>query len=331
MMKSMRSRLLAVPCLLAGLLPALLAPLSAAAQGTTAKFPDHPITVYCAFPAGASADAALRALAQGASKYLGQQVIVDSRPGVGGTLAATSLVSAKPDGYTLAQVTNTLMRQPFIGKTPYDPATDFSYILAATAFELGLVVKADSPWQTLDDFINYTKKNPGKVTYGTSGVGTAQHQVMQRIGELKGLDWAHVPYKGTAPALTDLQGGHVAAISDTTAFGPFVDSGKFRILAVYSPARLKRWPTAPTLKEQGFDIAEAVPWGIVGPTGMDPKIVHVLNEAFRKAMDDPNFLSTLALLGQEPRYMGSDEYRAYMHDRIPLERAVVERYNLRQP
>jgi tripartite-type tricarboxylate transporter receptor subunit TctC len=310
--------------LFAGLAAALIAA-TAAAQA----YPDRAITLLCAFPAGAGADAVLRALALGASKHLGQQVIIDNRPGVGGTLAATTLMNAKPDGYTLAQVTNTLMRQPAIAKTPYDPMKDFSYVLGVTAFEFGLVVRADSPWKTLDEFIAHAKKNPGRVTYGTSGVGTAQHQVMERIAELRGVTWTHAPYKGTAALLTDLQGGHLDAVSDTSAWGPFVESGKFRLLAVYSANRLKRWPTGPTLKESGFDFSESVPWGIVGPTGMDPKITLRLQEAFRKAMSEPAFLETLATLGQEPRYMGSDEYRKYMHERIPLERAVVQRYNLR--
>ncbi|MES2185757.1 MAG: tripartite tricarboxylate transporter substrate binding protein [Pseudomonadota bacterium] len=302
----------------------------AAACGAQTAFPDRAITIYCAFPAGASADTALRALAQAASRQLGQPVIVDSRPGVGGTLGAAALMSTRPDGYTLAQVTNTLMRQPFIGKTPYDPHKDFSYVISPTAFEMGLVVRADSPWKTLGEFVAYAQQNPGKVTFATSGVGTIQHQVMQHIGELKKIDWVHAPYKGTAPALNDLQGGHIAAVSDTSAWAPFVDSGKFRLLAVYGPQRLKRWPAAPTLKEQGYDIAENVPWGLVAPTGTDPKVVKTLQDAFHKAMSDPGYIDTLALLGQEPRYMGSDEYQRYMRGRIDLERDVVEKYNLKQ-
>ena len=301
----------------------------AAASGWAQAFPSRAITIYCAFPAGAGADTALRALAQAASRELGQPVIVDNRPGVGGTLGASALMSARNDGYTLAQVTNTLMRQPFIGKTNYDPHKDFSYVISPTAFEMGLAVRADAPWKTLDDLIAFAQKNPDKVTYATSGVGTIQHQVMQSIGEAKGAKWVHAPYKGTAPALNDLQGGHIAAVSDTSGWAPFVDAGKFRLLAVYGPERLKRWPNVPTLKELGHDIAENVPWGIIGPTGVDPAIVKTLHDAFRKAMNDPAFIDTLALLGQEPRYMGAADYQRYMRGRIDLERKVVDKYNLR--
>jgi tripartite-type tricarboxylate transporter receptor subunit TctC len=303
----------------------------AAGASWAQTFPTRPIVVMCAFPAGAGADAVLRALALAAAKHLGQPVIVENRPGVAGTLAATSLMNARPDGHTLAQVTNTLVRQPFIAKTQYDISKDFTYIIGVTAFEFGLVVRADAPWKTLDDFLAYAKSNPGRISYGTSGIGTAQHQVMERLAELKGIDWLHVPYKGTAALITDLQGGHVHAVSDTTAWGPFVEDGKFRLLAVYTPERLKRWPSAPTLKELGYDLGDSVPWGIVGPTGMDPKLTKTLHDAFRKAMSDPVFLAALEPLGLEPRYLGSDEYRRYMHGRIPHERAVVERFNLRQP
>ena len=237
-------------------------------------------------------------------------------------------MNARPDGYTLAQVTNTLVRQSFITRTNYDVTRDFSYVIGVTAFEFGLVVRADAPWKTLDEFLVHAKAHPG-VTYGTSGVGTAQHQVMERLAEARGIRWTHVPYKGTAPLLTDLQGGHLGAVSDTSGWAPLVDAGKFRLLTVYGSQRLKRWPGVPTLKENGFDMAESVPWGLVAPAGTNPAVVRRLHDAFRKAMDDPQFLATLELLGQEQRYMGSEAYRKYMLERIPVERAVVERYNLR--
>ncbi|HSV81472.1 MAG TPA: tripartite tricarboxylate transporter substrate binding protein [Ramlibacter sp.] len=299
-----------------------------AAAAHPQSFPEKPITVLAAFPAGAGADASLRALAAAAGRHLGQQVLVDNRPGVAGTLAATALMNARPDGYTLAQVTNTLVRQSFITRTNYDVTRDFSYVIGVTAFEFGLAVRADAPWKTLDEFLAHAKAHPG-VTYGTSGVGTAQHQVMERLAEARGIRWTHVPYKGTAPLLTDLQGGHLGAVSDTSGWAPLVDAGKFRLLAVYGSQRLKRWPLVPTLKESGFDMAESVPWGLVAPAGTSPAVVRRLHDAFRKAMDDPQFLATLEVLGQEQRYMGSEAYRKYMLERIPVERAVVERYNLR--
>lgn len=302
--------------------------LVAAGTAMAQNFPTKPITVICPFPPGASADAALRALASAASRDLGQQIIVENKPGVSGTMGASGIVNAKPDGYTLAQVTNTLVRQPFIGKTNYDVSKDFTYVLGVTAFEFGLVVRADAPWKTFGELVAYAKKHPG-MSYGTTGIGAAQHQTMHKIGEIEHIKWTHVPYKGQAPAMTDLEGGHIDLLSDTTAWAPFVDSGNFRLLAVYNEHRLKRWPDVPTLKELGYDIADSVPWGIVGPAGMDPAVVKRLDGAFRKAMQDKVFLDSLAMLGQEPRYVSGDDFRKYMLSRIPVEREVVEKFNLR--
>ena len=293
-------------------------------------FPAKPITIICPFPPGASADAALRSLAQAMAKELGQNVIVDNRPGAAGTLGPASLASAQPNGYTLSLVTNTLIRQPFIVKTPYDPAKDFTYLAGVSAFDFGLVVDTSSPWKTFDEFVGYAQKNPGKISFGTIGIGSAPHQVLQRFGDGKGIVWTHIPYKGSAPALTDLQGGHVQAVSDTSSWAQLVDSGKLRLLAVYSSARLKHWPNVATLKEMGSDIVESSPWGIVGPKGLDPKVAKTLQDSIRKAMDDPGFLKTLDSLGMEPRYMASEEYDKYMQARIPIEKAVVEKYHLKE-
>jgi tripartite-type tricarboxylate transporter receptor subunit TctC len=308
----------------------LLGMLLAAGAATAQDFPSKPITLICPFPPGASADAALRALAHAAARELGQQVIIENKPGVSGTLGASSLVTAKPDGYTLSQVTNTLVRQPFIGKTNYDVAKDFTYVLGVTAFEFGLVVRADAPWKTFAELIAHARKNPG-LSFGTTGIGVAGHQALLKVGEIENVKWTHVPYKGQAPAMTDLEGGHIQLLSDTSAWAPFVDAGKFRLLAVYNEQRLKRWPGVPTLRELGYDIADSVPWGIVAPAGIDAAVAKRLEAAFRKAMDDKAFLETLALLGQEPRYVGSEAYRRYMLARVPIERDVVERYNLRNP
>jgi tripartite-type tricarboxylate transporter receptor subunit TctC len=293
-------------------------------------FPDKPITLICPFTAGAAADAQLRALGQALSKELGQIVIIDNRPGAAGTLGPGMLAAAKPDGYTLGQVTNTIIRQPFIAKTPFDPIKDFTYIIGVSTFDFGLVVNTSAPWKTFAEFTTYAKHNPGKVSYGTIGIGSVPHQVMHRIGDKLGIEWIHVPYKGSGPAQTDLQGGHLAALSDTTGWSPFVDSGKFRLLAVYGDTRLKRYPATPTLKELGLDIVDYAPWGIAGPKGMDPKLVKTLHDAVRKAMNDPGFLKSLETMANEPRYMSSEDYQRYMKGRVPIEKDVVERYGLRQ-
>lgn len=294
------------------------------------KFPDRPITLICPFTPGAAADVQLRALAQAMSKELGQTVLVDNRPGAAGTLGAAVLANSKPDGYTLAQVTNTVIRQPFIAKTSFDPIKDFTYVIGVSTFDFGLVVEASSPWKTFQEFTGYAKQNPGKVSYGTIGVGSVPHQVMTRIGAKLGLEWNHVPYKGSGPAQTDLQGGHIMALSDTTGWSPFVDSGKFRLLAVYGEKRLNRYPNAPTLKELGLDIVDFAPWGLAAPKGVPADRIKIIHDAAQKALKDTAFLAALDAMANEVRYMSTQQYQSYMAGRVPIEKEVVEKYGLRQ-
>jgi tripartite-type tricarboxylate transporter receptor subunit TctC len=293
-------------------------------------FPNKPVTLICPFSPGGTADAQLRALAAGTTPALGQQVIVDNRAGVAGTLGPSLLVGATPDGYLLSMTTAiALLRQPFIQKTRYDPAKDFTYIIGVTRFEAGLVVRADAPWHSFEEFVKHAKAHPGAVSYGTAGAATAQHTAMLQLGDKLGIDWTHIPYKGSGDVFNALAGGHVQAIAETTGWAPFVDSGKFRLLAMFGESRMKRWPQVPTLKELGHDIVEAIPWGIVGPAGMPEPLVKTLHDAFRKGMDDPAFGKLLGLLGQEPWAADSATYRQYMLSRIPIERELVSRYKLR--
>ena len=291
-------------------------------------FPSQPIKLICPWPPGGGADAQMRALAVAAGKVFGQQVIIENKAGATGTLGLATLVNAKPDGYTLAQATNAVYRQGFIAKTAYDPTKDFSYIIGVSAFNFGLVVRADSPWKTIGDLVAYAKKNPGNVTFGTFGIGSPPQTVMDRIAARHGIQITHVPFKGTAEGMTALKGGHLDAIADGTGWAQFVDAGHFRLLAVFGEKRLKQWPNVPTLKELGYDIAEVAPWGLVGPKGIDPQIVKTLHDGFKKAMEEPDFLKALDLLVQEPMYMSTEDYRKYSLGQIPIQKAIVEKYKL---
>jgi tripartite-type tricarboxylate transporter receptor subunit TctC len=273
----------------------------------------------------------LRSLAAAAAKELGQPVLVDNKGGAAGTIGPATLLSQAPDGYTLSMATGiALLRQPFIQSTRYDPAKDFTYITGVTRFELGLAVRGDAPWRTLADFVAEARRSPGRLSYATAGAATGQHTAMLKLCDLAGIECTHVPYKGSGDVFNALSGGHVQAISETSGWAPFVDGKKFRLLAVYSEHRLKRWPEVPTLREQGYDVADAVPWGIVGPSRMDASLVDRLDAAFRKAMADPAFIRTLDLLGQEPWGLDPKAYREYMVSRIPVERDLVAKYRLKE-
>lgn len=309
-----------------GALAAALASLSGLAR--SADFPNRPITFISPFPAGAAADAQIRALALAAGKVLGQSMVVDIAAGAAGTLGPAKLLNVRPDGYTLSQGNNNLFRQPFISKTTYDPAVDFTYIIGVSGFNFGLAVRADSGWRTLQDFIAHAKANPGKVSFGTIGVGSQPYNAMALLAERNGITWTDVLYKGTAESINALRGGHVTAIAEGTGWAPFVRSGDFRLLAVFSPRRLKQFPDVPTLRELGYDFAGTSPWGVLGPKGMDPQVVKILHDAFRKAMDDPAFLQTLDTVVTEPMYMSTEEYRAFSLRQIGIEKAIVDRYGL---
>ena len=298
---------------------------------TDPRFPARPVTLICPWPAGGGADAQMRALAEGASRHLGQRVVIENRPGAVGTIGAASLVSARSDGYVLSQATNAVFRQPFITQTAYDPAKDFTYILGVTGFEFGLVVKADSPWKTLDEFIVYARDNPGQVKFGTFGIGSPPHVAMDRIAEARGIRWTHIPFRGTAENIQQLLGGHITASADGTGWASHVESGALRLLATFGGKRLAKWPAVPTLKEAGFDIVETSPWGIIGPKNMPAPVVTALHDAFRKAIDEPEFKQVLDTLAQEPMYMSSEAYRAFAMGQIPIQQAIVEKYGLRRP
>jgi len=307
------------------------AALLTAAARAESKFPTRPISVICPFSPGGTADAQLRVLVAAAAREVGQPMIVETRSGASGTIGPASLLRNPPDGYTLSFATTiALLRQPFIQPTRYDPAKDFTYIIGVTRFECGLVVRQDAPWKTLEEFLQDAKRRPNKISYGTVGVGTAQHTAMLKLADKLGIEWTNVPFKGSGEVFTALSGGHVDAISETSGWAPFVDSGKFRILALYGDRRLKRWPNAPTLKEKGYDIVESIPWGIIGPARMDPSLVKALHGIFRKAMQDPSFTSNLEILGQELWGADSKAFTDYALSRIPIERDVVDRYHLKQ-
>lgn len=294
------------------------------------SFPTRPVTLICPWPPGGGADAQMRALAEATSRVLAQKIVIENKPGAVGTLGPSALVSAKPDGYLLSQCTNAVFRQPFITKTAYDPKTDFTYLIGVTGFQFGLVVQAKSPWNSLAAFVEHAKQNPGKLTYGTFGIGSPPHVVMDRIAKANGIQWTHIPFKGTSEDISQLLGGHISASADGTGWAAHVDSGALRALAVFGDRRLKRWPNVPTLKELGYDIVETSPWGIIGPKGMDAEIVRILHDGFKAGMQDPAFLAVLDSLAQEPMYMSGEEYHRHALAQIPYQQKIVETYELRK-
>jgi tripartite-type tricarboxylate transporter receptor subunit TctC len=290
-----------------------------------ADFPTKAVTVICPWPAGGSTDIQMRALAEATGKHLGQPVVIENKPGGSGTVGpATVAAAAKPDGYTLAQIPITVFRLPHMQNVTWDPLKDFSYIIHVTGYTFGVVVRTDSPWKTWQEFIAHAKANPGKVTYGTPGAGTTLHLTMETIAARDGIKWTPVPFKGGAENTAAVLGGHTMANADSTGWGSLVDAGQLRLLVTWTNQRTKRWPNVPTLKELGYGIVSNSPYGFAGPKGMDPKVVKILHDAFRKGMEEPVHIKTLEKLDMELFYKGTDDYVKFAKEQTEEAHKQVE-------
>ncbi len=309
------------------LLAIALATAACTVPALAADYPARPITLIVPWPAGGSTDTHLRKLAEIASRQLGQPIVIENKPGASGMLGPSVMArNAAPDGYTISQLTVAAFRQPYMQKVDWDPLKDFTYIIGVSGYTFGVVVKSDSPFKSFEDLMAYAKANPGKMSYASTGTGTSPHLLVEDLAAKAGVQLLHVPYKGNADSTQALMGGHVMAQSDATGWGKFVDAGTFRLLVTFGEQRT-RWG-APTAKELGYDVVSYSPYGIVGPRGMDPKVVKILHDAFRKAMDDPENMKMLQTLDQVYWYRSSADYAKWAADQYVSERALIERLDL---
>ncbi len=286
-------------------------------------FPSRPIKLICPWPAGGSTDIVMRAFAESAGKTLGGQMIVENKPGAGGTLGAVELVNAKPDGYTLSQLPLGIFRLPHMQKVQFDPLKDLTYVACLTGYTFGIVVRADSPLKTMKDLVDYAKANPGKLSYGSTGAGTTPHLVVEQFARRAGVKLQHIPFKGNADGMQAVLGGHVMAHSDATGWGPHVDAGRCRLLATYGSKRTKRWADVPTLLELGYQTVSDSPFGIGAPAGMDPALTKRLQEAFKKSLEDPAVLSVLDKYDQPVIYLDSAGYTKFAKETFEAERETI--------
>ncbi|CAN7647202.1 tripartite tricarboxylate transporter substrate binding protein [Pseudorhodoferax sp. LjRoot39] len=307
---------------------AALATVAAPAVLRAQAFPARPIRYICPWPAGGSTDAVMRSLAESAGRTLGTSIIIDNKPGAGGTLGAIELVNAKPDGYTVSQLPHGVFRIPHMQKVSFDVLKDFTWIACLTGYTFGLVVPVSSPIKTLQDYVAYAKANPGKMTYGHTGAGTSPHLAMEEFAQRAGIQLVHVPFKGNADNMQAVLGEHVMSASDATGWGPHVEAGKLRLLATYGSQRTKRWPNVPTLDELGYKTVSDSPFGVCGPKGMDPAVVRVLHDAFRKTLDDPAVLATFDKFDQTIIYKNTEDYTRFARESYAAEKATIERLGL---
>ena len=301
-------------------------PLPALAQDT---FPTKPITLIVPFPAGGSTDRHLRAVAEDASKHLGQNVIVENRPGAGGTLGPSNMAkTARPDGYTISLYPLGMLRMPYMMKTDWDPIKDFTFIVGLSGYTFGFTVRSDSPFQTFNDYIEAARDKPGTIDYGSTGVGSSPHLLMEEIAINAKVKLNHVPFKGNADMQQALLGGHIMAQSDATGWDQFVDSGKMRLLVTFGEQRTKRWPDVPTAEELGYGVVSSSPYGLAGPAGMDPKVVRILHDAFKQALFSPRSMEVMQQLNQEPAYRSSEDYREWAIATYAKDKKLIEHLGL---
>lgn len=275
-------------------------------------FPSKPIELIVPYPAGGSTDVTARPLAKGAEKDLGQPIAVINKAGGGGTVGTAHVAKAKNKGYTLTVLPPAIFNAYYMRNIPFVPMEAFTPIMVYGGWSFGLVVKSDSPWKTLEDFIKYAKENPGKVKYSAPGTGTSPHLAMAELGLKAGVDWKHVPYKGDPPSIAAVLGGHVTAASGSSAFIPHVKAGKLRLLATYGDKRMAVFPNVRTLKECGYDISYPSHVGIAGPKGLPEGVVKVLEKALKNGMKDKIFISTMGRLSMPITFLGSADYKLYL-------------------
>ena len=310
---------------------AALALCATAMPAAAQNFPEKNITLLHAYSPGSSSAVLLRALADTASKTLGKKIVVEDKPGAGGALAPTLMLnSGKSDGYMLSQMPQPILRIPHIQKTEFDVINDFTWIIRVVDYTYALIARNESPYRNINDFVKDARANQGKLTYASSGVGVTMHMTMEELAQRAGIKLVHVPIRVSGDMLNALIGGHIDVSASSVHWAPLVDSGKIRVLGIFGSNRLKRWPDVPTSKEQGYDVNASSSYGIGGPKGMDPKVVKILHDAFRKALDDPEFLKTVERYDLVLSYLNTADYTKWVREQHAAEKLVVEKFGLKQ-
>ncbi|MGI4777505.1 MAG: Bug family tripartite tricarboxylate transporter substrate binding protein [Janthinobacterium lividum] len=279
-------------------------------------WPTRAITVIVPFPAGGTTDIVARFAAQALSQELGQPVIVDNRPGAGGNIGAQAVARANPDGYTLVMGTvgTHAINPSLYRKMPYDHIKDFAPISRVAAVPNILVANPAQPYKTVKELIAYGKANPDKLTFASSGSGTSIHLAGELFKSMTGVTMQHIPYKGSAPALTDLMAGQTNIMFDNLPSAiQFIKAGKLRAIAVTTSKRAPQFPDLPTIAEAGVPGFEASSWfGLLAPAATPPAIVKRIDDALIKAMKTTDLSKKIAEQGGEPIGETPDKFAAFI-------------------
>jgi len=305
---------------------------SLAATAAEPGFPSRPVTLVIPFPPGGATDVNGRILGQRLSKELGQPVVIENRAGAGTIIGASYVSKAAPDGYTLLVSSGTTFTvNPAIRPNlPYDPVKGFEPIGIAGRLALILLANSEVPVKTVKQFVDYVKASPGKYSYASYGTGTTSHFAGETILHAAGLKMTHVPYKGSAPAMTDLMGGQVAFSVDTVSAAiPQLKSGKIKAIAVTTAKRSGLLPDVPSLAESGYPDIDMDSWLILAaPRGLPADAKARLEKALAATMADPDTRAKLSAQGLEPVYSNAAAASELINRELPVMRAVAARANI---
>jgi tripartite-type tricarboxylate transporter receptor subunit TctC len=294
------------------------------------QFPNRPIRLICPWTPGGSTDSQMRAIAEIAGRKLGQPITIENRPGAGGVIGPQAVAQAAPDGYTIGQIPISVFRHPQMAQRAlFNPLEDFTYIVHLTGYLFGTVVRADSPIRTHQELVERAKAQPGRISYGSPGVGTSLHITMEQIALAASAEFLHVPFRGFSENIVALLGGQTDVLADSSAWAPLALDGRVRVLAVWGRERAKRFPNVPTLQEVGVPVVSASPYGFAGPKGIPAEIVARLHDAFKEALTDPAHIQVLDNFDMLPWYLNSADYAAFARQQFAEEGAMIRRLNLR--
>lgn len=288
-------------------------------------FPTRPIQLVVGYGAGGGTDMCFRALALTASKQLGQSVVIENKPGAGSSLSIGYIARQKPDGYSVAALsTGAVLNQFLVSSIDYDVMKDLTPIAMVAQYQVGLLVRADSPLKSLQDVLKKAKEKPDAIAFSTAGVGTPQHLTMVKLGDDVGVKWTHVAYKSGIEASTALVRGDVEVMAQTAEWVPFVRDGRLRLLNVFTEARMQGFDHAPTLVEEGHDLVAPSILGIVGPKGMDPAVVAKIDSAFKAAIDTDEFRRCADQFGLKTDYKDATAFTQYIQTTIDKWAPVIK-------
>lgn len=285
------------------------------APASAQDYPTKPVRVVVNFPPGGVADQIARILASQLQKSLGTTFIVENRSGGNGNIGAAEVVHAAPDGYTLLLSPSGVIavNGHLYPKLSFDPMKDLTPVASQLVVNSYLVVHPDVPADTLQGFLAHLRAHPGKLNYGTPGSGSSPHLAAELLKRETGVDAVHVPYKGAAPALADLLGGHIDFMFDPGPGLPHIQTGKLRLLAIAGPARAAAFPDTPTVSEViGKEFDAGTLFGVLAPAGTPAQVIARLDTEIARAMKEPDVLERIARLGADPLYLGPEGYAAQL-------------------